>query len=574
MYGALARVVGDPERRLWHRAMSATGIDEGIAADLEAYAAGAVKRGAVTVAAAALERSAALSGDADLKARRLLSAAELAYELGLGEVVERLVEQTGSLDLAPTDQARLTWLREMTTGDVWSEPGAAKTFVVIARKIAGGGDSSAALRSLIPVAHRSWWTRPRATTRRYLVEAAESLRLAEDDPAALAVTALADPEVTGPAVLRFASRLRMHDVADPVNAMYVGIAAEKAGDPSLGARFLARGVKGLREQVRLGLLAQALGHYAWAATYAGDWSAAASAATESALLARDTGQPPYAVTAELIGALVAAMRGTDADIEGMLAGPERTVLATRGGPLRAPAYLARGAAALGDGRYEDAMQALWPVFDESDEAFHRFMRWPAVLDLVEAAAGSGQLARIRDVIAELAAISAKTNPPILSAGLLCARPLLASDGEADGFFEAALAQDLSAYRFLRARTLLSFGRRLKRQRRNADARVPLRKSIELFDALGAARWSGRARDELRATGEAVGKRTPDARDHLTAQELQIARLASQGLSNREIAERLFLSHRTIGSHLYHIYPKLGITARTQLRDALETTKSD
>jgi DNA-binding CsgD family transcriptional regulator len=574
MYGALAQVVVDPERRLWHRAMAATVSDEGLAADLEAYATASARRGAVTVATAALERAAALSENTQLKARRLVSAAELAYELGLGDVVGRLVEQTKGLDLAAADHARLTWLGEITSGNVWSEPGAAKTFVSIAVQIAAGGDRSAALRSLVPVAHRSWWTRPRAATRHYIVEAAESLGTAEDDPTVLAISALADPEVTGPAVLHMVSRLRLHDVADPVNAMYVGIAAEKAGDFALGARFLATAVSGLREQVRLGVLAQALVHQAWAATFAGDWTAAAGAAAEGAVLARDTNQPQHAVTSELIAVLVAAMRGTENDIEGMLAGPERAILVTRGGPLRAPAHLARAAAALGDGRYEDAMHALWPVFDNTDEAFHRFMRWPAVLDFVEAAAGGGQLEKIRDVIAELEAIASKTSPPILCAGLACARPLLAPDREAEALFEAALAQDLSSHRFLRARTLFGFGRRLRRQRRSADARVPLRKSIELFDALGATKWSARAREELRATGETVGKRTPDARDRLTAQELQIAQLAAQGLSNRAIGERLFVSHRTIGSHLYHIYPKLGITARTQLRDALKTSETD
>jgi len=99
--------------------------------------------------------------------------------------------------------------------------------------------------------------------------------------------------------------------------------------------------------------------------------------------------------------------------------------------------------------------------------------------------------------------------------------------------------------------------------------------MALFDALGARRWGGRAREELRATGESVGRRRPpDASERLTAQELQIAQLAARGLSNREIAERLFVSHRTIGSHLYHIFPKLGITARTQLRNALRTPNPD
>ena len=94
--------------------------------------------------------------------------------------------------------------------------------------------------------------------------------------------------------------------------------------------------------------------------------------------------------------------------------------------------------------------------------------------------------------------------------------------------------------------------------RGIESRAPLREAVELFDVLGATRWSDRARQELRATGETLGPRRPDARDQLTAQELQIAQLAA----------RLFLSHRTIGSHLYRTFPKLGITSRTQLRDAL------
>jgi DNA-binding NarL/FixJ family response regulator len=122
--------------------------------------------------------------------------------------------------------------------------------------------------------------------------------------------------------------------------------------------------------------------------------------------------------------------------------------------------------------------------------------------------------------------------------------------------------------------LFSFGRWLRRQRRRAESRAPLREAIGLFDALGATRWSERARQELRATGEKIGPRTADARDHLTPQELQIAQLAAAGLSNREIGERLFLSHRTIGSHLYRIFPKLGITARAQLRDVLDSIADD
>jgi DNA-binding CsgD family transcriptional regulator len=576
MFGALAEIVSDEERRLWHRAMAAVGRDEQVAAELERYASAAVRRGAVTTAAAALERAAGLTPDPRTKGHRLVSAAELGYELGLSEVVSRLAEEAKQLDVGSSDRALLTWLGEMTSGNVWVEPGAAKTFVTIARQIAtDGGDPDMALRSLVPVAHRAWWTRTRPTTRRYLVEAAQSLSVPAGDPRLLAVTALANPEETGPAVMSHLSRVRLHEVPDAMAAMYVGIAAEKSGDFPFGARFLSAAVDGLRDQVRLGVLTQALVHYSWAATFAGEWTAAAAAASEGAALAHETNQPQFGLTGELIGALVSALRGNDPDIDRVLAQPEWSGIAMNGGPLLATAHLARAAAALGEGRHQAAFVALWPVFDEKDAVFHRFMRWPSVLDLVEAATGSGQPDRVTAVMADLEAIATRSKPAILCAGLSCARPLLALDTAAGDLYDSALSQDLSGTPFLRARTLYSYGRWLRRHRRNAEARTPLRSSMALFDALGARNWGGRARDEVRATGESVGRRRPpDASERLTPQELQIAQLAARGLSNREIAERLFVSHRTIGSHLYHIFPKLGITGRTQLRDALRTPNPD
>lgn len=318
------------------------------------------------------------------------------------------------------------------------------------------------------------------------------------------------------------------------------------------------------------MLTQALVHYAWAASHSGEWRGAAEAAAEAQGLARDTRQPQYGLTAELVAALVAGLRGTEPDLEAKLAEPERALRAMKGGPLLAPAQLARGVEALGDGRHEDAFRYLWPVFDKDAPEFHRFVRWPAVLDLVEAGAGAGRTERLTDVVSELEAIAARSEPPALCVGLSCAKPLTAPDDEAEPLFTSALDQDLTDFPFQRARTLFSFGRWLRRQRRSADSREPLRAAVESFDALGATRWSRRARHELRATGQTIGPHA-DARDRLTAQELQIALLAADGLSNRQIGERLVLSHRTIGSHLYRIFPKLGVTARSQLRDALAGT---
>jgi DNA-binding CsgD family transcriptional regulator len=569
MHGALAEAVADPERRMWHRAMAVEGPDELIAAALEEHARAARGRGAVTVAGPALERAAALTADPRKKGGLLVAAAEIAYELGLVDVVRRVLQEAEPLDLGVLEAARLAWLRQVVSGDVWVESGATRTFVEIAQQMRDGGDPDLALRSLVPIAHRCWWTRTRTTTRQYLVDAAVGMGLGKGDPRVLAVMALAHPEMTGPFVLSRVSRLNLREVTDPVAAMHVGIAAEKAGDFQIGVRFLARAVGGLREQVRLGLLTQALVHYAWVAIQAGEWGAAAAAAQEAAGLARDTRQPQYGLTGELVGALVTALRGAAPDIESVLAEPEQAVLAMKGGPLLATAHLARGAATLGEGRHEDAFRHLWPVFDETDPAFHRFMRWPALLDLVEAAAAGGQAAQVAGVITEMDSIVARSEPPILRLSLACAKPLLVADEQAEALFAAALAHDLAGYPFLGARTRFSFGRWLRRQRRTAESRAPLRESVALFDALGATVWSRRARQELRATGETIGRRAPDLRDRLTAQELQIAQLAAKGLSNPEIGERLFLSPRTIGGHLYRVFPKLGITARAQLRDALQ-----
>ncbi len=568
MYAALAEVVADPARTVWHRAMAAVGPDDAVADELDEHADITRRRGAVIVAAAALERAAALTTDPQTRGERLVRAAELAYELGRVDVVRRLLEQARPLEVGDLEGARLAWLQQVVDGDLWVEPGATRTFVTIAGRMRTCGDRDMALRSLVPIAHRAWWTRTRTRTREYLVEAAVGMGVDADDPRLLAVIALAHPEATGPAVLRRVAHLGVHDVADPESAMHVGIAAEKAGDFGVGARFLGRAVEQLREQGRLGLLTQALVHDAWAATHVGEWERAEAAGTEAAQLARDTRQPHYGLTGQLLAALAAALRGSEPDLEAVLARPERTVRTMKAGPLLAPAHLARGAAALGDGRHEDAFRHLWPVFDRGDPAFHRFMRWPAILDLAEAGSRGDHADQVEHALTELADLERRSGAPILRAGLACARPLTAPEGDAERLYRAALDQDLTSHPFLRARTLFAYGCWLRRHRRSADARPPLRAANDLLEALGATRWAQRARQELRATGERIGPRTPDVRDRLTAQELQIARLAAMGLSNREVGERLFLSHRTIGSHLYRIFPKLGIASRAQLPGAL------
>ena len=149
-----------------------------------------------------------------------------------------------------------------------------------------------------------------------------------------------------------------------------------------------------------------------------------------------------------------------------------------------------------------------------------------------------------------------------------ARPLAADDSRAGPLYQEALASDLMNWPCYRGRLQLAYGRWLRRRRRVADSRGPLRAARETFDALAFRELSESARRELRASGETSRRRTPDARDELTPQELQIAQMAATGMSNKDIGQKLYLSHRTVGSHLYRMFPKLGISSRSELHDAL------
>jgi DNA-binding CsgD family transcriptional regulator len=193
----------------------------------------------------------------------------------------------------------------------------------------------------------------------------------------------------------------------------------------------------------------------------------------------------------------------------------------------------------------------------------------AIGDLAEAAAHAGRSPAARERLAEVETLVGHAPAEWIAINLRHARAMLAdNEREAAVRFEEALSADLDRWPFWRGRLLLAHGRWLRRHRRVMESRAPLREARDIFDAVGASNWGDHARSELRASGERSRRRVPEARDQLTAQELQIAQLAADGLSNREIGQRLYLSHRTISTHLYRVFPKLGITSRAELSAAL------
>jgi DNA-binding CsgD family transcriptional regulator len=115
-----------------------------------------------------------------------------------------------------------------------------------------------------------------------------------------------------------------------------------------------------------------------------------------------------------------------------------------------------------------------------------------------------------------------------------------------------------------ARAHLLYGEWLRGDRRRLDAREQLGGAQDMFTAMGAEAFAGRAERELLAVGGSARKRTAKARDELTAQEAQIAQLARDGLSNAEIGARVFISPRTVEYHLHKVFAKLGISSREHL----------
>jgi DNA-binding CsgD family transcriptional regulator len=191
------------------------------------------------------------------------------------------------------------------------------------------------------------------------------------------------------------------------------------------------------------------------------------------------------------------------------------------------------------------------------------------MSLAEAAVHSGHRDDARSVVERLEPTAEITPSPILHVHLRYARAVLADDDSAEDNFLDALRQDLTRWPLARARLDLAYGSWLRRHRHMAESRPQLRAAHTLFDVIRAAPWAEQARAELRAAGGRTARRGPTTADLLSPQEMQIARLAAEGLSNREIGQRLYLSHRTVGSHLYRIFPKLDVTSRSQLASRLD-----
>ncbi|GGM88267.1 AAA family ATPase [Dactylosporangium sucinum] len=543
---ALAEVLGDdPHRQLWHRAAAATGADEALSLRLEECGAGR----ADALALAAVRRAAELTRDAGRRGGLLVRAAELAVRLGAHAEAAALVaeaEQAQHPDHPEAAQRRGRLLSLAEAVAFRPDGGASRIReLVAAARASGSGQIGAEL--LFRAGARCFFHGGQDATgaeeRAAVAEALDALPIGPDDQRRLAILAYNAPDTHGADVLRRLARLAPTGVEELRN---LASAAFVLGDLPRAARWHAGAADASREQGLLGSLARALGVGGWGRIWLGELDRAVAESVEACELAAETGEHTAEVFARANLAMVAALRGDADAADGHLDGIEHMPLP--GGLQQVKARLA-----LLDGRPGHALRLLTDGFTVGG---HPSVRWWLAPDLADAGVAAGAVAEAREVLGGLAEAARRIPAPMMLVCADYAAAVLQEDPHR-GIAEA-LRGELGRWPLFRARLLLHHGER----RPDPEA---LRAALAVFDDLGLAPWAARARAALGRPAAPEPVR-PAAR--LPARELQIAHLAAEGLTNRQIAERLYVSHRTVAARLARVYARLGVTSRASLATAL------
>lgn len=562
---ALARAVGaDTDRGVLHRARAAEGYDDGLAADLDLIAERAVERGAVSTAVTTLSRAADLTTSAELKRRYLFRAAALAYELGQRNVGD--AHRAVLVLLADDEHSRLLLEELGEAADAGAGGGSARIQLLIsladrARRL---GDERLAGSFLRSAAFRCWQRQPDGDPSRRIVQLVTDAADSVADPQRAVMLAYADPAGSGAAVTRILQGVVTTDL-DSVTVQALGHAASCIGNFELADVLFTDAVARLRAEGRLQVLARAIVLQAWARLRRGQWSTAMPLAEEGTRLAGESGQAEYQAAGFAAQAMVAALRGETTEAASAADRAERIAFPGQMTIVLAISLLARATAAAGEGDFSGAWDYLSRLHQKADPAYHPPQALWSLSHLAYAAVQCDRVARTRTMAAQLRSrLQSEPVVPVIRMNLIYADALLVPDEVIEDHVRAALDTEVGSWPFERSRMQLLLGSRLRRRKRIQEARELLRAAQAGFDNLGASLWAERARKELRAAGVASRAQAPTLWSSLSAQELQVARMAAEGLSNRQIAERLYLSHRTVASHLYRIFPKLGITSRAQL----------
>jgi len=572
---ALAEVTDrqrDPDRRAWHLAAAAPGPDEAVAAELEHSAGRAQARGGLAAAAAFLQRSVALTGDPARRADRALVGAEAEAQVGAFDAAERLLAVAAGSPLEDLQKARLELVRAHLAFLSSRGSDAPKLLLQAANQLESLDVRLARETYLDAVSAAMFAGRLAGSGAR----AADVSRAARAGPRPSSLRRASDQLLDGlaalftegysagalilqPALVGFVD---MSSAEEPRWLWLATTAALHLWDDRRWDVLSQRLVDRAREAGAVSELPLALRGRSYVHLFSGELSAARSLIEEAAVATETMGSDltPYGA----IG--LAALEGREEEFAALI--EASTASATRRGEGIAIGVMEWAKALLynGIGRYQNAMSAAQQASDFPTDL--GTSNWGAV-ELIEAASRTGEAERAVRALERLTEDTAVAGTDWALGIGARSRALLCAGDEAERLYREAIER--LGRTWLRpelARGHLLYGEWLRRERRRMDARAHLRIAHEMLAEIGMGAFAERARRELVATGETVRKRTVETSDDLTPHEMQIARLAYDGLSNQEIGARLFISPRTVEWHLSKVFGKLGISSRRELSKVL------
>jgi DNA-binding CsgD family transcriptional regulator len=568
----------EPDRVAWHSAHAAAGPDEGVAAELERSASRAAARGGVAAEAAFLERAAELTPDPAQRGRRALAAALLKLDAGAYDAADRLLAIAAATPLEELDQARVQHGRACIAF-ARSSGGDTPALLSLAAKRMELVDPELAravhLEALWATVRSSRFGKPEG-----VVEAAAAATLRVAEPASATDLLLEGVvarltrgyEPARPTVARAlaAFRAEAFEGFPREQSYWCWLACQLAMDlweDSAWEEFASGLARVARERGELTALPFALNYSAAHELYRGEFRVAEQLIQEARAIAAATRIVPRVG----VGVLLAAWRGEQERTEALRSTMIEEAMARAEGFA---VELAEWAAAVlhnGFGEYAEAQAAAERAYEPDGLGFGAWV----LPEQIEAAVRSGDRSAAELAFERLAERS-RTSATEWARGVEAGAHALLVDGPdaEQHYLEAVERLGRSRLLVLHARAQLTYGEWLRREGRRVDAREQLKAALGAFETMGAEAFADRTRRELLATGETVRKRRDDTRGDLTPQEAQIARLASDRLTNPEIGAQLYLSPRTVEYHLRKVFQKLGISSRRELANALHGARSE
>ncbi|GAA3680850.1 LuxR family transcriptional regulator [Lentzea roselyniae] len=566
----------DPDRRAWHLANSAIEPDETVARELERSADRAKARGGIAAAAAFLKRATGLTPDAATRGLRALAAAQATFEAGRNDAAVELLAAADLADLDELQRGRLLRLRGRIAFARKRGGDAVPLLLEAANRLNAFDGEQAREAYLEALGSAIFGSRlnPNGRTQ----EVAAAVAAAQPGPypprpADLLLNGLAarfaDSYVESAPLLRSALRAFRPDAGcsdeDVMRWLWLTwpVAAD-LWDDEAWHELTTHAVRTARETGALNFLPLALSYCAALHVHAGEFETASALIEESDAIVKATGNSPLGYATLLL----LAWRSPDARPMEMMR--PHVAEAANWGEGRAIGLAEYLAAVLynGLGQYPEALASAERACQYDDLGVVGF----ALAELVEAGvrsdareAASAALRRLEE--------RATASGTEWALGMLARSKALLSEGrEAELLYRDAVEHlRRSNVAVHLARAHLVYGEWLRRENRGLEARDQLRTAYEMLHGFGANAFAERARRELVATGESVGRRAAETPEVLTAQEIQIARLARDGKTNSEIGAALFISPRTVEWHLRKVFTKLDLTSRKELREALAGT---